>query len=146
MQITCERPDIEIAGLRIWIHGRQFPNSQDYWDGNWLHVTVHCSAKGADVRCDGNIIHLSEVAHLLSGIETLYRDLQGKAELPCMEPELWIEIMAMSLGQMEMVVKITPDNLSQKHEYLFHIDQSHLPGLISDCQSILRKYPLRGDR
>ena len=32
-------PDIKLAGLQIWVHGRQFPDSDDYWDGNWLYVT-----------------------------------------------------------------------------------------------------------
>jgi hypothetical protein len=33
-------PDIKIHGLQTWIHGRQFPNEDDYWDGNWLRVTT----------------------------------------------------------------------------------------------------------
>jgi hypothetical protein len=35
-------PDLRVAGLRVWIHGRQFPDSQDYWDGNWLNATAYC--------------------------------------------------------------------------------------------------------
>ncbi|MFC4159857.1 hypothetical protein [Chitinimonas lacunae] len=35
-------PDLLIAGLRVWIHGSQFPNAVDYWDGNWLRVTAYC--------------------------------------------------------------------------------------------------------
>jgi hypothetical protein len=30
-------PDLVIAGLRVWVHGRQFPQAVDYWDGNWRH-------------------------------------------------------------------------------------------------------------
>jgi len=35
-------PDLKLEGLQIWIHGRQFPDAADYWDGNWLRVTAHC--------------------------------------------------------------------------------------------------------
>jgi hypothetical protein len=42
-------PDLQIAGLRLWVHDRQFPMADDYWDGNWLQVTVHCGAPGASV-------------------------------------------------------------------------------------------------
>src|SRR5882724_344446 len=31
-------PDIKLSGLQIWVHGRQFPNATDYWDGNWLRI------------------------------------------------------------------------------------------------------------
>jgi hypothetical protein len=27
-------PAIQLAGLSIWVHGRQFPDLHDYWDGN----------------------------------------------------------------------------------------------------------------
>ncbi len=64
-------PDIELAGLRIWVHGRQFPDNEDYWDANWLNITA-CGAQGATVRVSGNIIQLPEIAHLLTGAKALY--------------------------------------------------------------------------
>lgn len=138
------KADIEIAGLQIWVHGRQFPDSHDYWDGNWLSVTACCEAKGACVWVAGNIIHLSEIHILLSGAEKLYRDLKGKAELPCMEPELSLELTAKSQGQIEMTVDITPDNLSQGHSFMFKIDQSYLPGLLTGCKKVMHKFPVKG--
>ena len=93
MEIHREKlgePDIAIAGLQIWVHGRQFPDQEDYWDGNWLNVTVHCGAKGSSVWTSGNIIQLHEIAHLSAGAKDLYNYLKGKAELPCIEPELFV--------------------------------------------------------
>jgi len=29
-------PDLKISGLQIWIHDRDIPDAEDYWDGNWL--------------------------------------------------------------------------------------------------------------
>jgi len=137
-------PDIKLAGLQIWIHGRQFPGAEDYWDGNWINVTVHCGANDASVWVNGNVIHLPEIEQLMTGAKTLYKELKGKAELPCMEPELSVVLEAKSLGQIEMVVNITPDNLLQSHRFTFEIDQSHLPKLIADCDTILKKYPIKG--
>jgi hypothetical protein len=51
-------PDIKLDGLQMWIHGRQFPNEEDYWDGNWLNVTAHCGSQGADVWTSGPILHV----------------------------------------------------------------------------------------
>lgn len=134
------KPDIELAGLQIWVHGRQFSDREDYWDSNWLNVTAHCGAQGASVWVRGNIIHLPEIAHLSAGSKTLYNYLQGKAELPCMEPELSAELEADRLGHILMTVKITPDHLSQSHKFTFDIDQSFLPKLITACDTVLKKY------
>jgi hypothetical protein len=137
-------PDLELSGLQIWIHGRQFPDSADYWDGNWVNVTTHCGAQDASVWTSGPIIHLSEIAHLLQGAREMNTSLKGTATLPCMEPELAVELRADGLGHIEMIVEITPDNLSQEHKFTFEIDQTYLPSLISSCQTILRNYPIKG--
>jgi hypothetical protein len=138
------KPDIKIAGLEIWIHGNQFPSSVDYWDGNWLDITAKCTSEGASVWVSGNIIHLPDIEHLKSSCENLYESLKGKAELPCIEPELSVEFKADTLGQITMIVNITPDHLNQDHKFTFGIDQSYLPSLISSCKRILNKYPIKG--
>ena len=46
---TLGSPDISFSSFQLWIHGREFEAAQDYWDGNWLRVTVHYGAAGADV-------------------------------------------------------------------------------------------------
>lgn len=137
-------PDIKIAGLSIWIHSRQFPDETDYWDANWLNVTVHCGEQGSDVTVNGNIIHLSEISQLLSGAIKLNKSLEGKAEMLCTEPELSVELEAEKLGHINMTVNITPDHLHQTHTFIFEIDQSYLTKLVSECETTLEKYPIIG--
>jgi hypothetical protein len=55
-------PALKVVGFQIWIHGRQFPDSQDYWDANWLNVTAHCGANGASVWVSGAIVMVSDLA------------------------------------------------------------------------------------
>ena len=138
------KPEIKIAGLQIWIHGRQFPDLDDYWDGNWLNVTAHCESNHAGVWVSGNLIHLSEIDHLKTSATKLYKELKGKAALPCLEPELSVEFKACGLGKIDMIVNITPDPRYQKHKFLFEIDQSYLPALISSCNTILKAYQIKG--
>jgi hypothetical protein len=137
-------PDIHLAELTIWIHGRQFPDATDYWDANWLNVTVHCGGKASTVMISGNLIHLSEITQLLSGIKKLHKNLKGKAEMQCTEPNLSVELEAEKLGHIKMTVNITPDYLYEKHTYLFEIDQSYLTKFISECESVLEEYPILG--
>ena len=137
-------PDIKIAGLEIWVHGNQFPDSNDYWDGNWVNITAKCTSKNASVWVKGNILHLPDLKHLMASSENLYNTLKGEAVLPSVEPELTVKLEASNLGQINMIVEITPDHLNQEHKFVFEIDQSYLPSLINSCKKILGRYPIKG--
>jgi hypothetical protein len=137
-------PDIKLDGLQIWIHGRQFPQAVDYWDGNWLNVTAHCGAHGADVWTSGPIIHLPDIARWLASCEEMNRTLSGEAKLFSLEPELVVELNMDSPGQILMSVEITPDHTRQEHNFQFEIDQSYLGSLIESCRKVLAEYPIRG--
>ena len=47
------KPDLTVAGFQLWVHGRQYPDSQEYYDANWLRVTADTGAAGASVGCQG---------------------------------------------------------------------------------------------
>jgi len=136
-------PHIELAGLRIWIHGRQFANAADFWDANWLRVTAQCEAQSAVVKTGGSIIHLSELVAWLNEIEILQKNLLGQANLDCMEPELSVYLVGNGLGHIAMKVEITPDHLKQAHEFEFEIDQTYLTKLAQQCRNVLAEYPLK---
>ena len=125
------------------MHSRQFPEASDYWDGNWVNVTVHCGAQGADVWATGPIIHLPEVRTWAD--ERMYQTLSSEASLDCMEPELSIELRAEELGQISMRVSITPNHLTQQHTFQFEGDQSYLADLVDDCRKTLRQYPIKNE-
>jgi hypothetical protein len=144
---TTERlgpPDVKLAGLQIWVHGRQFPGHQDYWDGNWLNVTVHCGALGASVWASGPIIHLGQLYDWQLRATKLYEQLAGEAALETLEPNLSVSLKSLGSGHVAMEVLITPDHMNQSHRFRFEIDQSYLPPLLNQCQQVLRTYPMRG--
>lgn len=136
-------PDLKISGLSVWIHGRQFPDAFDYWDGNWLRVSAVCQYPNARVSADGPIIHLGEVAGLLRGLEELYKSLKGKAALECIEPNLRARLESMTLGRISVIIEITPDHMTQSHRFMDEIDQTMLPPVISACRKILDEYPIK---
>lgn len=137
-------PDIKCAGLRLWVHGYQYQDVDDYWDGNWLRATANCTANGASVLISGAFIRNTEIHDWQSSVTALGEALQGEAGLECMEPELAVVLRATSLGKIQMNVDITPDHLSQKHTFTFEIDQSYLPDLLSGCAKVLQRFPIRG--
>ncbi|HYD06856.1 MAG TPA: hypothetical protein VEC60_14075 [Reyranella sp.] len=139
-------PHLKLEGLQIWVHGRQFPDAHDYWDGNWLRATAHCGGSGASVFVSGSFIHLGELDRWRIEAQTLQKDLSGEAKLACIEPELSVDLKSTSLGHIVMEVQITPNNLTQRHWFQFEIDQTYLTPLIDQCQSILGEYPIRDSR
>jgi hypothetical protein len=133
----------ELAGLRMSVHARQYPDLYDFWDGNWLNVACDCIAPGSQVRADGPFIHLSEIAVLLEKIKLLNSRSATEAKIQFIEPTLKLEFKMDSKGHIDFHVHLTPDHMNQSHSYLFEIDQSYLPDAILQCQSILQNFPLR---
>jgi hypothetical protein len=135
-------PDLKLAGVQIWVHGRQYPNSQEPYDLDWLNVTAHCGESGASVWVNGAILGSSSFATFVRDCKVLYASLEGVAVLRSDEPNLSLTIAAGSTGHVSMAVDITPEIMDQQHRFRFgDLDQTFLPTLIAQCESILEAYP-----
>jgi hypothetical protein len=144
MQRPVRDPDLRLAGLSLWVGGRQFPDEQDFWDGNWLSVHAEMRAPGAQVNCDGPILRTTEIERFRDQLRALHATLQGKAILDPLEPELKVTCEAQALGAIAIEIAITPDHLEQSHTFFSGIDQSYLPAVIAECDGILERFPTRG--
>ena len=138
------QPALGIAGFRLWVQGRQFPDSNDYWDGNWLNVTAHCEAAGASVQASGALLLLPDIARWASDAQLLHSGKIDDAVLHSYEPELAISVHREGrLGHLILRVELTPVHLQQGHWFKFEIDQSHLPLIVSQCRAIVKEYGVR---
>ena len=138
-------PDFAFCGLKVWIHGREFPKSLDYWDGNWIDVTATCDSSNASVEVRGVILHLTELQHLCGLIETMQRELSGKQELECMEPYLTFVFNVEKTGAVDFKLIVKPNPLTaEEHTFHFEIDQSYFPMFVQQCRSVLKRYPIVG--
>lgn len=91
----------------------------------------------------GPVIHLGEILQWRTNLKKMDETLRGEAELPTIEPNLYVKLSCDHLGRIQGECKITPDNLNQNHEFRFEIDQSYLKGLVNGCDRILAEYPIR---
>ena len=85
-------PDLKVAGFQLWVHGRERPDSNDSYDGNWLRVTAHCGASGASVWVQGAIMMVTDLASWAQECEALREGRIQQAEFAPPEPELRISI------------------------------------------------------
>ena len=145
MPAELGEPDLKLAGLQLWVHGRQLPESEDYHDGNWLRVTAHCGASGANVWARGAMLMVTDIAGFGNQCAAILAGDGKSAALDPLEPELKASLeIADPLGHVRVQVEITPDHLSQTHRFEFEIDQSYLRGVIEQCSAIVKEYPIRG--
>ena len=137
-------PVIKIASLSVWVHGYEFPEATDGWDGNWLRVTARCVAHGASVFVTGAILDTVSFARLRNELAALHEGLEGMAELKSHEPLLFVTFKAKGrAGQIDVEIDITPEHLSQRHRFFETIDQSYLPAISNGCEAVLRMFPVR---
>ncbi|HYE61988.1 MAG TPA: hypothetical protein VD997_08315 [Phycisphaerales bacterium] len=137
--------DIQIAGFSMWVDGYQYPSSVDYWDGNWVRVRVVCTGEQATVKLMDACVHLPELAAWLDECVKLQAGQADHATLPTMEPYLWATIdHSGGYKGLLATIKLTPDNVSQFHEFRFPIDLTYLARLIQSLRVILARLPIRG--
>ena len=138
-------PALKVAVFQLWTHDRQFPEANDFDDGNWLHITAHCGMSGASIWIQGAIVMVTDIARFGDQCAAMLRGDSSSATLDPFEPELKLSLeVAGRLGQIRARVEITPDPLAQFHKMEFEIDQSYLPSIIKQCAAILQEYPVRG--
>jgi hypothetical protein len=138
------KPQIELAGLKLWVHSYQYRNADDYDDANWLNATAICAEKGATVVVEGAFIRTTEILAWQRAVQELAENLVGEARLECLEPEISVTLKGSPLGAVEMQVQITRDQLTQDYTFTFAVDQSYLGPLASQCTSLLSDFPVRG--
>src|SRR5262245_25396771 len=112
---------IELGPLKVWISGRQFPDSHDYWDGNWLSATARCEGVGSRVEVNGAFLHLGELKKWKEDIEAFRGALTGSVILPTLEPTLKVKFegSTSALGHFSGEIEITGDHITEAHRFQF---------------------------
>jgi hypothetical protein len=137
-------PHLQVAGLEVWVHDRRSPKAQDYWEGNWLVVTVRCSVVGANVWTTGPLVRVPDLVRWADALEQLDPRPEGTATLTSDEPGLTAVIRSTDRAdELQLVVDITPDPLTQEHRLRFDVDRALLPALVRQCRAIVKVYPVR---
>ncbi len=137
---------LKVAGLELWVHDRRSPDAQDYWEGNWLVVTVRCGAAGATIWTTGPMLRVPDLARWAAALDRLHQRPEGVgvATLTSDEPNLTAVVRSTDrTSELQLVVDITPDPLTQEHRLRFAVERSALPDLVQQCRGIMKAYPVR---
>jgi hypothetical protein len=132
--------DFEIYGLRLWVHGKQFPDETIGPDADWLRITAQYQAFGASVWTSGPIAWASHLSTFLDQLKAMNTELSGTATFDSVEPGLNISLEMTKLGHVLFEVAITPDHMRQQHSFKYQIDQTYLPAAISQLEKIVERF------
>src|SRR2546428_12331691 len=137
-------PALQAGGLRLWVHGRQFPSAHDADEGNRLRATVRCEAQGSSVRAEEAIVTAGDLDRWAQECSTLPHKPISHARLSVQEGSLEIVLdEPAGLARLRMSLP-TPAAAGAPGQPLdFDLDGSQVTGIVGQCEQILRPYPVR---
>ena len=123
---------------------RNYPDSSDYWDVNWITSKINIKIPGYHVNFDANL-RTDELKDFVNEIKLMTKHLKGKATLSNMETFIQIEGEMDKLGKIMWIAETCyPAGYGAVLKFEFESDQSFLNILIRELEEILTSYPVIG--
>ncbi len=135
----------EAEHLVIAVLGREHSGADDYWDGNWVVATISIAVGGftGTVRAS---LRMDELHRFNEGLKFINQNLFGAAVLESMEHWISLTVKAESRGRIEISGELS-DQAGAGNVLSFDlsdVDQTYLPGWISDLDDIEEAFPVIG--
>jgi hypothetical protein len=90
------------------------------------------------------MLRVPDLARWATALDRLHQRPEGVATLTSDEPNLTAVVRSIDrAGELQLVVDITPDPLTQEHRLRFTVERSALPDLVQQCRGIVKAYPVR---
>lgn len=129
--------------LMFTILGRQYPNSMDPDDGNWLNTDIQIVSGpfSGEVRA---LLRTDEFMNFKSRMEILHKTLKGVAEYRSLEEWVIMTIKGDGLGHFftEGYVRGKPGG-ANKICFSFEFDQTIMPKIMNNLNKLIEEYPIR---
>ncbi len=132
--------------LSITVRGRAYRQSQDYWDGNWLLVTVVIRAGKFSGEIAG-MLRAEELQKLRDDLREFQRTLSGSVSYETAEEWLSLQIEADTLGSIALSGTIS-DDVSDSYntlEFTLEGDQTFLASPLQQLEQVMQAYPVIGE-
>jgi hypothetical protein len=136
-------PDISLGHFSLWVVARQFPDSQDEWDGNWLIVRARFGDGDASAETSGPVLDTVAMFTFRRDLLELLRNGHGYAALASLEPDVSVEVDTPSPGGRPRVGVTFFSNQDETRELEFEVDRDELLALIGQLDAVLLRFPVR---
>jgi len=126
--------------------GREFPDINDYWDGNWILFTASLTMPGLSVQITDPCVRVDELEAFLLELRSFALGHLNAVESSFREPVISIGIQAPEPGEEDLLARIeinvfTDDGVAGT---VAEMDVRHdsLDLFIRGIEDILREYPV----
>ena len=141
---TQSLPSFEVAGLRIWLHRRQYPASHDPDEGNLIAATIRCDHEGVTVRAEDASVRSSDIERWTRDVRTLQKGDSALARLSLKKGKFEIVLQAAEdLSLILLRIAIAGNGLPAQ-SFEFVLQRAALDDILRQCGEMLTAFPVRG--
>ena len=129
--------------LTLRIHGRIKPDSQSYWDANWLHCSAEVSAGAFRGTLEWQLRN-EDLARFMDALERL-GGLAGDALLDTLDGWLEVRVVRDERGHIEARCQLDDNaRIRSTLEFGLPLDQLAISALLSQLRAVLDWFPIVG--
>jgi hypothetical protein len=126
--------------------GREFPDVSEYWDGNWIMITVSLLMPGLSVEITDPCIRADELEAFLLELRSFSLGYSTGVESSFREPVLFIGLSVPEQGEQDIVCRVEINVFADDGvaTVALEMDLTHdaLDLFIRGIEDILREYPV----
>ncbi|AQQ53288.1 WapI family immunity protein [Planococcus lenghuensis] len=133
------------AAIQIEVVSRIYPNSLDYWDGNWIVTRISIEIPGYSVQFSANL-RTDELRDFVKKLKVMNKKLKGKASLENIDGFIDIKCEINLLGKIYWEVETCyPAGTGAVLHFNFESDQMYLENLIKELDEVIIAFPILGE-
>ncbi|MDN7246213.1 WapI family immunity protein [Planococcus shenhongbingii] len=130
--------------LEIDVLRRNYPDSRDYWDANWVASIIHLEIPGYVVHFEADL-RTDELKEFVDGLRDMNERLHGTAILKNLDNYIHLTGSMNPLGKISWILEtLYPVGTGAQLSCDFESDQSYLRILIDELDAVLEAFPVIG--
>ena len=130
--------------LQILVYDFSYPNSTDFWDGNWINTRIKIKVTGFIGDYEAQLRNV-DFLDFKNELERLYNNLDGYANFNCLEDYLQIKIKGDGLGHFfaECIAIDNPGIYRHELKFTLEFDQTEIHGMTKMIDDLLNEFPIK---
>lgn len=144
MSRSIEIGEKALCYLHIKVVSRCYPQTADFWDGNWLNTDIYARSNSLELTVNAKL-RSDEFQSFLKELEPICKSLRGKAKFQSMEE--WLEIHCDGDGTGHFITRVSVKDQPGAGNVLSfsaQLSEIQLLTLIDQLKAVLEEFPVVG--
>lgn len=134
----------QVDHILIQISGVSHPNSNDFWDGNWMNAKIRVRA-GAFRANTSACLRRDEFQSFLTQLRSMVASCKEQASFSSLEEWLAFDVTGNKLGHFFAKGSVIDDHTTgNKLNFRIQFATIELEKLIEDLEALMDKFPVIG--